>query len=69
MQVQPTDEKIALIASGVPACNRIFFKSNGDIWVGGNNGLYILDKNTLKHNSLIPKISVRDIGEDAGHNV
>ena len=45
-------------------CHRIFIKRNGDVLIGNNDGVYQLEKNTLRPYKLIPPMSVRDIAED-----
>lgn len=57
-------KKITPIAATQTLCHRIFIKRNGEVFIGNNDGVYKLEKNTLKTYAPIPGMSVRDIVED-----
>lgn len=57
-------KKIIQIAASQSLCHQIFIKRNGEVFIGNNDGVYKLEKNTLRAYELIPGMSVRDIVED-----
>ncbi len=57
-------KKIIQIAPDSMVCERLFIKRNGEVFIGNNNGVYRLEKNTLKPYESIPRMNVRDIIED-----
>ena len=56
--------KIMPIATSQTLCQKIFIKRNGEVFIGNIDGVYKLEKNTLRTYDLIPGMSVRDIVED-----
>ena len=57
--------RIAHVASGLTQCYSIFTRSNGDLFIISDPGVFKVCKNIFKRFDAIPQMTVRDIAEDA----
>ncbi|HLK27713.1 MAG TPA: two-component regulator propeller domain-containing protein [Puia sp.] len=62
-------ESIFQVASGIIQCYSIFTRSNGDLLVGNEAGVFKLSKNTFTRFAPVPEMTVRHITEDSKHEL
>jgi signal transduction histidine kinase/ligand-binding sensor domain-containing protein/DNA-binding response OmpR family regulator len=56
--------KMSLVASGLTECISLFARSDGDLFVGNDSGVFRLCKNVFTRFDPVPEMTVRDIAED-----
>ena len=56
--------RISKVASGITQCTSIFKRSNGDLLIENESGVFKLYKNSFTRFDPIPEMTVRDIEED-----
>jgi signal transduction histidine kinase/ligand-binding sensor domain-containing protein/DNA-binding response OmpR family regulator len=62
-------EKILQVATGITQCVSMFARSNGEVFVGNDLGIFKLDHNTFTRYGGFPELTVRDIVEDERHGL
>jgi signal transduction histidine kinase/ligand-binding sensor domain-containing protein/DNA-binding response OmpR family regulator len=56
--------KVSFVASGVTQCFSVFRRSDGELFVANESGVFKVYKNTFVRFDPIPEVTVRDIAED-----
>ncbi|MDO6430289.1 two-component regulator propeller domain-containing protein [Flavitalea sp. BT771] len=56
--------RISQVASGLTQCISLFSRSDGEVFVGNDSGVFRLGKNIFTRFDPVPEMTVRDIAED-----
>lgn len=62
-------ERMTLVASGLTQCVSLFTRSNGDVFVGNDAGVFKLCENAFTRFDPIPEMTVRNMAEDPKHGL
>ncbi len=62
-------KKLSLVASGLTQCISIFARSDGNLFVGNDAGVFKLGKHTFTRFDPVPEMTVRDMAEDPQHGL
>lgn len=62
-------EQISQVATGITQCICLFARSNGEVFVGNDLGIFKLEKNSFTRFGGFPELTVRDIVEDERHDL